>query len=453
LANNLLRHRLLYLKRQFHNSPRVLSKELDKNESIKRLIETYESLYRQNGTVDFWVKRYAALRTAQLTEQERTWLKQQGAFEKFSFSEAQMLFLVLFLCALAFWIGFFAQGVFSLPFVTADDESAPSPSTSQDQKNKRPNHIFYILSSIDSAIRDVMASLTTRMQVRIETWLAQWREDQRAWHGWVEKVARGEVFLDEWGETLMGLPTPLPRSYARPLTVVISLEAVLHYSERFHTVFRTRIPNPDALGMSNDPRGYKDIKYRLIQGDLAMPHTFPRKRPGFDAFLAMIHPKCETVLFTDLPLADVALYFDHLNQLGFIDYCLTRDNGISRIEDVAIKDLTLLNRPLSSTVLIDSRPNTLHVDNVLFVSDWDGFSPDSDLLDILPFIEFLANHVQQGGDVRDVLRMYRGQNIPALYRERERMAIARGGVNAMTFPSTLGSILSGKRNDWQLPRA
>jgi hypothetical protein len=232
--------------------------------------------------------------------------------------------------------------------------------------------------------------MSTKFHTRIEDWLAKWREDQRAWRGWVEKVARGEVFLDEPGETLLGLPAPLPRSYARPLTVVISLEAVLHYNERFHTMFLTRIPNPDELGLTNDPRGYKDIKYRLIQGDLAMPNTFPRKRPGFDAFLAMIHPKCETVLFTDLPLADVALYVEHLNQLGFIDFYFTRDNGISRIENVAIKDLTLLNRPLSSIVLIDSRPNTLHLDNVLFLSDWDGISPDSDLLDIIPFIECMS---------------------------------------------------------------
>jgi hypothetical protein len=56
----------------------------------------------------------------------------------------------------------------------------------------------------------------------------------------------------------------------------------------------------------------------------------------------------------------------------------------------------------------------------------------------------LATHVQQGGDVRDVLRMYRGQNIPALYRERERMAIAKGGARASTFPSTLATILGGK---------
>jgi hypothetical protein len=228
---------------------------------------------------------------------------------------------------------------------------------------------------------------TDRLQVRIEKWIAQWREDQRAWRGWAEKVARGEVFLDERGETLIGLPAPLPRSYARPLTVVISLEAVLHYSERFHTIFRTQVPNPEALNLTNDPRGYKDIKYRLIQGDLALPRTLPRKRPGFDAFLGMIHPKCETVLFTDLSIGDVAMYFDYLNQLGYIDYSLTRENGLARIEDVAIKDLTLLNRPLSSTILIDSRPNTLQTDNILFISDWDGVSPDSDLLDIIPFIE------------------------------------------------------------------
>jgi hypothetical protein len=53
----------------------------------------------------------------------------------------------------------------------------------------------------------------------------------------------------------------------------------------------------------------------------------------------------------------------------------------------------------------------------------------------------LANHVKQGGDVRDVLRMYRGKNIPALYRERERMAIAKGGMRASTFPSTLENLL------------
>lgn len=36
----------------------------------------------------------------------------------------------------------------------------------------------------------------------------------------------------------------------------------------------------------------------------------------------------------------------------------------------------------------------------------------------------LSRHAKQGGDVRDVLRQYRGKNIPALYRQRR----AGGGV-------------------------
>jgi hypothetical protein len=38
----------------------------------------------------------------------------------------------------------------------------------------------------------------------------------------------------------------------------------------------------------------------------------------------------------------------------------------------------------------------------------------------------LSRHAKQGGDVRDVLRQYKGKNIPALYRQRRAGGTAQG---------------------------
>jgi TFIIF-interacting CTD phosphatase-like protein len=74
-----------------------------------------------------------------------------------------------------------------------------------------------------------------------------------------------------------------------------------------------------------------------------------------------------------------------------VDYTLTRENGLVAY-DVPLKDLSRFGRDLHSVVVIDVKPSALQTDNMLLVSDWDGDRADSDLLDVVPFIECTSLH-------------------------------------------------------------
>lgn len=257
----------------------------------------------------------------------------------------------------------------------------------------------------------------------------------RITHKLAERLSAGTLTLDDEGRHRARLPPPLPHPYTRPLTLLISLEAAMYYSDRSQADALLvqdlltdeekvrRAINATEEDLIADPT-LRTIR-QMARAGAADSEIKPRKRPGLDNFLAHLAPQVELIVYTDQPIYNAEPLIERMDQDELLDYTLTRENGLVAY-DMPLKDLTRIGRDLRSCVVIDCKPATLQTDNLLLVSDWDGNRQDSDLLDVVPFIEYLSRHAKQGGDVRDVLRQYKGKNIPALYRQRRAGGAAQG---------------------------
>lgn len=65
-------------------------------------------------------------------------------------------------------------------------------------------------------------------------------------------------------------------------------------------------------------------------------------------------------------------------------------------------------------------------ENAIVLPPWKGESPDSELVGLIPFLEYI--HTMQYSDVRKVLKSFDGKHIPTEFSRRE--AIARKEFNA-----------------------
>jgi hypothetical protein len=81
------------------------------------------------------------------------------------------------------------------------------------------------------------------------------------------------------------------------------------------------------------------------------------------------------------------------------------------------QDLSRLNRDLSRVLVLDNNNTkaSSHVDNLLPIAKFEGNQDDDQLFRLLPFIEHLAK--DDVTDVREVLRAYRGSDIPQKFYE------------------------------------
>ncbi|KAG8204845.1 TIM50, partial [Candida africana] len=180
------------------------------------------------------------------------------------------------------------------------------------------------------------------------------------------------------------LPPPPPEQYRRPLTLVVTLDDFLIHSNW-------------------------DTQHGWRTG----------KRPGLDYFLGYLSQYYEIVVFS----SNLQIYSDKtVNKLdpyhAYISYALFRE--ACRYKDgKLIKDLSLLNRDLGKTVMIDVDEDSaaLQPENSIIVKKWEG-QPDEYLISLIPFLEYLAT--QPVKDVRPILNSYKDKsNIVAEFAERE----------------------------------
>ncbi|KKA28572.1 hypothetical protein TD95_002911 [Thielaviopsis punctulata] len=146
------------------------------------------------------------------------------------------------------------------------------------------------------------------------------------------------------------------------------------------------------------------------------------KRPGVDYFLRYLSQYYELVLFTSVPSMNALPTIQKLDPFQFIMFPLFRE--ATKYEDGEIvKDLSYLNRDLSKVIMIDT--NARHVrkqpENAIILPKWKGNPRDTDLVDLVPFLEYLAT--MQTSDVRKVIKSFEGKKIPEEFSRRE--AIAR----------------------------
>ncbi|ORZ24220.1 HAD-like domain-containing protein [Absidia repens] len=128
-----------------------------------------------------------------------------------------------------------------------------------------------------------------------------------------------------------------------------------------------------------------------VEIDGSYHNVFVLKRPGVDAFMKRMGELYEIVIFT----ASLSKYADPV--LDTFDIHRTVQHRLFRescfhYKGTYVKDLSQLGRQLNQVIILDNSPASyiFHTANACPVSSWYNDPHDSELLDLIPFLEDLA---------------------------------------------------------------
>ncbi|KAM3286947.1 mitochondrial import inner membrane translocase subunit TIM50 [Capsicum chacoense] len=163
-----------------------------------------------------------------------------------------------------------------------------------------------------------------------------------------------------------------------------------------------------------------DLSETLIYSDWKRDRgwrTF--KRPGVDAFLEHLAQYFEIVVYSDQLNMYVDPVIERLDPKHCIRFRLSR--GDTRyIDGKHYRDLSKLNRDPSRIIYLSGHAleSSLQPENCVEIKPWKGETDDTVLLDLIPFLEYVAKH--RPADIRTVLASYQGRDIAKEFIERSK---------------------------------
>ncbi|KAK9089877.1 hypothetical protein Scep_028959 [Stephania cephalantha] len=163
-----------------------------------------------------------------------------------------------------------------------------------------------------------------------------------------------------------------------------------------------------------------DLNETLIDSDWKRERgwrTF--KRPGVDAFLEHLGQFYEIVVYSDQSSTYVDPVIERLDRKGCIRYRLSR--SATRYQNGKhYRDLSKLNRDPRRVLYVSGNAleSSLQPENCIPIKPWKLEADDTALIDLIPFLEYVARH--RPADIRPVLASYQGRDIASEFIERSK---------------------------------
>ncbi|XP_059662402.1 mitochondrial import inner membrane translocase subunit TIM50-like [Cornus florida] len=163
-----------------------------------------------------------------------------------------------------------------------------------------------------------------------------------------------------------------------------------------------------------------DLNETLIYSDWKRDRgwrTF--KRPGVDAFLEHLAQFYEIIVYSDQLNMFVDPIVDRLDTKNCIRFRLSR--AATRYQNGKhYRDLSKLNRDPSRVIYVSGHAleSNLQPENSIPIKPWKLEENDTALLDLIPFLEYVARH--RPADIRPVLASYQGHDIAKEFIERSK---------------------------------
>ncbi|CAO3639198.1 unnamed protein product [Mucor hiemalis] len=208
---------------------------------------------------------------------------------------------------------------------------------------------------------------TVRKEVEFNERIQQPRDDEKE----TIQSSDQEEEDEEEGVQITCLLEPIEKEYRSRKCLVLDLDETL-----IHSSFKT-VAGADFIVPVEIEGHYHNV--------------FVLKRPGVDDFMKRMGELYEIVIFT----ASLSKYadpvLDRFDLHKVINHRLFRESCHS-YKGTYIKDLSRLGRDLKQVIILDNTPASysFHPSNAVPVSTWFNDQHDSELIDLIPFLEDLA---------------------------------------------------------------